>query len=76
MIEASLYFRDKKNPTKSEELLAAYAAAHPKDSDYVNLCLAQLAFAKEGMLSFSCLSFLCVFLFLHKLIPCVLYMQI
>lgn len=48
VIEASLYFRDKKHPTKSEELLSAYASANPKDSDYVHLCLAQIAFAKEG----------------------------
>lgn len=43
-----MFFRDKKNPTKSEELLSAYASANPKDSDYVQMCLAQIAFAKDG----------------------------
>ena len=48
VIEAAIFSKDKKNPTKSEELLSAYVAAHPNDSDYVRMCLAQIAFAKDG----------------------------
>lgn len=52
VIEAAVLFKDKKNASKAEELLSAYATAHPRDSDYVQLCLAQIAFARDGTAGF------------------------